>query len=176
MMKNLAFLLIPLTFGSCFLNKERRQWNSKKYTDNHFYSVLAIPKIPDTTALKLNRMYVYQKDSIQYNHILFSKDQKVYSSQLTQGPIDEAKMKNTQIHSGYFTTKNDTIIIEEIRVINYFTGNGRDGLPLVYRHFKTIALVRNDSLFVSEAPIIVKKSDWDKTPGHLYKPIVHKLY
>lgn len=149
MRRTLIFLPLISLLSSCFLNREYRQWKSGKYPDEHFYKVLSINSTSDSTSFRTDRPYLMKADNKFYNYLEFSSDKRVCGSISRSNVLDTALNKSTCVVSGYWTVVDNRVIYESIYSINFFTGNNRKGIPLVFKHYYTYGLIKNDSLLIS---------------------------
>jgi hypothetical protein len=146
-------IAVTIVLASCVANKKKREWQSKKYPDSHFYTFLQQNYQLDTSVLKTDHVYVRKTCDTCFAFLYFSNDQKVYSTRYTKEAIDPAKFLNEKYFYGYFKTKHDTLLIERIGIYRFLlTKKGKGVFPSLY-HVKTTGLLRKDTILLSRETV-----------------------
>jgi hypothetical protein len=164
----LSIIILSLIV-SCAARKKKREWESKKYPDSHFYTVLQQPFQLDTSLLKTNRTYIRTYCDTCFRFLHFANDQKVYTTHWNNVSIDPGKFPGEKFLYGYYRTKHDTLIIEQIGIFRLrLTKKGKGLFPSLY-HVKTVGILKKDSILLSNESVGIH--DFER----LHQPVVFKL-
>ena len=153
---------------NCYVHQEHKMWvkrDKKELTDEYFYTVLQDSATINTSKIKLNYPYVFIDNTGYFHSYYFDKDQNVYSKPWINEDPEYLEIINEQSKIGYYTIKEDSLIIETIANASLF------GIPWKYAHTKKVAIISGDTINIPKKSIDIKDKNTSELPTLPYTPL-----
>lgn len=171
MKTQLYILIITSLLTRCYVSKEHRHWEKreeKNYPDDYFYQVLKDTCTKGNSKIKFNYPYVSITPEGYFRALTFDKNQNVYSHAWVNEKPEFGNIMQKHYPIGYYKLCGDTLTIEEIGSWTFFR------MPWKYVHKKTLGILHNDTLRLSQEQLGIKKKDKISSQVDIYTPLESK--